>query len=359
MTRILRLLAQWASFVKFSHTIFALPFALVAMMLAARDASPPGWPGGKVFLLILVAMVGGRTCAMAFNRIVDRRFDALNPRTASRHLPRGEISLTAAWGVCVGGAGMLVGAAWALNPLCFLLSPLALFLVCFYSMTKRFTDFTHVWLGLALAIAPLGAWLAVRGEIAFFPRVDGSLDLSQSLWVPLMLGAAVVFWLVGFDLIYATQDYEFDRRHGLHSLVVRWGPQNALGVAFISHLAMWSLLLVFGALNRFRLAYWVGLILILGLLVLEHTLARRRTLSAINTAFFKLNAAISVVFFSLICVEVLFPWVRVRWLDNPYTASVASGSDLQRDTNVCRTPMWSSTRATTVSTTSAIVAGRV
>lgn len=314
----LRGLGRWASFVKFSHTVFALPFALVSLALASRDAQPPGWPGWRVFFLVLAAMVGGRTCAMAFNRIVDRRFDALNPRTAGRHLPRGEITLVGAWTLCVGSAAVLVGAAWALNPLCFALSPVALFLACFYSLTKRFTDFTHVWLGVALAIAPLGAWLAVEGQIQFLPRVEGVLDLRQSFLVPLVLAIAVVFWLVGFDLIYATQDFEFDRRHGLRSLVVRWGPGNALGVAFIAHLGMWVLLIVFGALNRFRLAYWVGLILILGLLVLEHTLARRRTLQAVNIAFFKLNAAISVVFLVLVLVEVLFPWVRVRWLDHPY-----------------------------------------
>lgn len=313
-----RSISKWASFVKLSHTVFALPFALVAMLLAAREENLPGWPGARVFFLILTAMVGGRTCAMAFNRIVDRQFDALNPRTAGRHLPKGEITLAGAWTLFGISAGMLIGAAWGLNPLCFYLSPLAVFLVCFYSLTKRFTDFTHVWLGIALAIAPMGAWLAVKGQIEFLPRIEGALVLQHSAWVPLVLGLAVVFWLVGFDLIYATQDFEFDRRHGLHSLVVRWGPMNALGVAFISHLAMWVLLIVFGGLNRFRLAYWVGIVLILGLLVLEHTLARRRTLGAINTAFFKLNAVISTTFLAVVLVEVLFPWIRVQWLEGPY-----------------------------------------
>ena len=316
---IIKTTVRWASFVKLSHTVFALPFALVALLLAARDEQPPGWPGWQVFFLVLIAMIGARTCAMAFNRIMDRQFDALNPRTANRHLPQGEVTLTGAWTVCGLGAVTLVVASWGLHPLCFVLSPLALFLICFYSITKRFTDFTHVWLGLALAVAPMGAWLAVEGRIAFFPQGEDGLDITRSTFVPLILSAAVVFWLVGFDLIYATQDYEFDRRHGLHSLVVRWGPNNALGVAFISHLLMWSLLLIFGIFNKFRLAYWVGLMVILGLLVLEHALARRRTLRSIQAAFFNLNAAISVVFLALVLVEVLFPWVRVRWTEGPYS----------------------------------------
>ncbi|MFM8360916.1 MAG: UbiA-like polyprenyltransferase [Verrucomicrobiota bacterium] len=310
-----RTLQQWADFVKLSHTVFALPFALAAMVVAARDRQPAGWPGLRAFILIVLAMVGARSCAMAFNRIVDRRFDAENPRTAGRHLPTGEITLGAAWAVCLLGAGLLVAAAWALNSACFTLSPVAIFLVCFYSLTKRFTDFSHVWLGLALAAAPVGAWLAVRGGLEFLPRPGGSLDLRTSAFVPLVLALAVVFWLVGFDIIYATQDYEFDRRRGLHSLVVRWGPDNALGVAFIAHVFMWAILVVFGILNGFRFAYWVGLVLILGLLVLEHLLARKRTLPAINAAFFHLNAVVSLVFLSVVAVEILFPWLRIRWFD--------------------------------------------
>jgi hypothetical protein len=152
---------KWASFVRFSHTVFALPFALAAMLVAARDNR--GWPGWKTFGLILAAMVCARTCAMAFNRIVDRKFDALNPRTKNRHLPAGQISLFSAISLCVLSAAGLIAASYFLNPLCFYLSPVALVLVCFYSLTKRFTDYTHVFLGLALALAPVGAWLAVKG----------------------------------------------------------------------------------------------------------------------------------------------------------------------------------------------------
>jgi len=293
--------AKWLSFVRFSHTLFALPFALAAMAIAARENR--GWPGWRKFGLILAAMVCARTCAMAFNRIVDRRFDALNPRTAGRHLPTGQISLAGAVILCaLAGAG-LVAASFLVNPLCFYLSPVALVLICFYSLTKRFTDYTHVFLGLALALAPVGAWLAVKGAAVTV------LDVLQMT----VLAAVVVLWLVGFDIIYALQDYEFDRAHGLHSLVVAWGPKNALQAAFLSHLVMCGLLLVFGLLCRFRVAYLVGWMLIVGCIVLEHWIARRRSLKWIDVAFFRLNAVISVIFLIVVLAEVIFRggfWLR-------------------------------------------------
>ena len=300
----LRTLRKWAEFVKFSHTVFALPFALASMAIAARENR--GWPGLKTFLLVLTAMVCARTCAMAFNRIVDRKFDAANPRTAMRHLPAGQITLGSAWTLCFLSATGLVAASWFLNPLCFYLSPVALFFVCFYSLTKRFTDFTHVWLGLALALAPVGAWLAVSGGLSFAPLLG-----TTTGFIPLLLGVSVVFWLIGFDIIYALQDYEFDRRQKLRSLVVAWGPQNALAAAFIAHMLMWGLLVFFGLLCRFRVAYFSGLIFILGCLVLEHWLARRRSLKWINTAFFKLNAVVSMVFLIVTLAEVVFPGFRM------------------------------------------------
>ena len=229
---------------------------------------------------------------MAFNRIVDRRFDALNPRTARRHLPAGSVSLVSAWCLWALSAAGLVGTAWLINPLCFYLSPVALGVVCFYSLTKRFTDYTHVYLGLALALAPIGAWLAVTGSFS---------------WEPVFMAVAVVFWLIGFDIIYAIQDHDFDRKQGLHSLVVAWGPKNALMAAFLSHVIMWILLTVFGLLVRFRLPYFVGMGLILICLLLEHWLARRRSLNWVNTAFFKLNALVSAVFLTVVVAEVAFP----------------------------------------------------
>ena len=285
---------KWGSFVRFSHTVFALPFALAAMCVAARDHR--GWPGWRMFGLILAAMISARTCAMAFNRIVDRKFDALNPRTASRHLPTGQISFAGAWMLWMLSAAGLLAASYGLNPLCFWLSPVALVVICFYSLTKRFTDFTHVFLGLALALAPVGAWLAVKGTQV------SALEIVQMS----TLALAVVLWLVGFDIIYALQDYEFDKSHGLRSLVVAWGPKNALGAAFLAHLVMCGLLLAFGLLCRFRLAYLIGWLIIVGCLVTEHWIARRRSLNWINLAFFRLNAVVSAVFFVVVAAEVVF-----------------------------------------------------
>jgi len=303
-------LRKWAEFVKFQHTVFALPFALASMAVAARDTF--GWPGGRVFMLVLAAMVCARTCAMAFNRIVDRRFDAANPRTASRHLPTGQISLASAWTLWALAAAGLIAASWLLNPLCFYLSPVALFAVCFYSVTKRFTDYTHVFLGLALALAPIGAWIAVTGGLDFLPEREGAFSLKHSAVLPLLLAVAVVFWLVGFDIIYAIQDHDFDRRHGLHSLVVRWGVQNALLASFLAHMIMWVALGAFGLLARFRVAFLVGQLIILACLLMEHWLARKRSLKWINLAFFRLNAILSVVFLVVTTAEVVFPWFRLR-----------------------------------------------
>jgi 4-hydroxybenzoate polyprenyltransferase len=316
-------LRTWAAFVKLSHTVFALPFALASMVVAAREPTngclecSRGWPGPRKFLLILVAMVCARTCAMAFNRIVDRKFDALNPRTASRHLPAGSLSLASAWTLWAISAAGLVVASFFLNPVCFYLSPVALVVVCFYSFTKRFTDYTHVFLGIALALAPIGAWLAVRGEFGFVPvsfPAGGTTNDMVRTWVshlatgltPIVLAIAVVFWLIGFDIIYALQDYEFDRKHGLHSLVVAWGPKNALRAAFLSHMIMCGLLLLFGLLCRFRIAYVIGWMLIVLCLALEHWIAGRRGLNWVQNAFFRLNAVVSLVFLAVTVTEVAF-----------------------------------------------------
>ena len=285
---------KWGEFVRFSHTVFALPFALAAMVVAARETQ--GWPGWEKFLLILAAMVCARTCAMTFNRIADRGFDAANPRTAMRHLPTGQISLASAWTLWTLSAVGFVGVTYFINALCFYLSPVALGVVCFYSLTKRFSNYTHVFLGIALALAPVGAWLAVDGATIRALEVAGMLILS----------CAVVFWLVGFDIIYAMQDYEFDRRHGLHSLVVAWGPKNALDAAFLSHMVMWGLLVAFGLISRFRMVYLIGLFIILVSLLFEHWLARRRPLNWVNLAFFRLNALISTVFLVATVGEVVF-----------------------------------------------------
>jgi 4-hydroxybenzoate polyprenyltransferase len=233
---------------------------------------------------------------MAFNRIVDRKFDALNPRTKNRHLPAGQISLASAVSLCgLSAAGFIVASCF-LNTACFYLSPVALIAVCFYSLTKRFTDYTHVFLGIALALAPVGAWLAVKGA---------NISAAEMLQVS-VLSAAVILWLIGFDIIYALQDYEFDKSHGLRSLVVAWGPQNALTAAFLAHMVMCGLLFAFGFLCGFRLAYLIGWLLIVGCLVMEHWIARRRSLNWINVAFFRLNALVGVIFLVMVAIEVIF-----------------------------------------------------
>jgi 4-hydroxybenzoate polyprenyltransferase len=286
-------IVKWGEFVKLSHTVFALPFALASMTVAARETR--GWPGWRLFLLIVGAVLTARTCAMSFNRIVDRHFDKENPRTAERHLPTGRITLISAWILCVLSAGAFLTITYHINFLCFVLSPVALAVVCFYSLTKRFTDFTHIYLGIALSLAPLGAWLAVRGTLHI---------------APVVLALAVVCWLIGFDVIYALQDYDFDRTHGLHSLVVRWGPKNALQFSFLLHMLMWGLLTIFGIFSRFWVPYYVGLGIILFSLLLEHLLARRRSLKWINVAFFRLNALVSIVFVCATAISVAFPWFR-------------------------------------------------
>ena len=284
---------KWGEFVKLSHTVFAMPFAIASMALAAKETR--GWPGWKLFLLILGAVATARTCAMSFNRIVDRKFDAANPRTAGRHLPTGQISLVSAWTLCIASAVGFLAISWLINKACFVLAPIALLVVCFYSLTKRFTDFTHVYLGIALALAPIGAWLAVRGTLHI---------------APVVLALAVVCWLIGFDVIYALQDYEFDRTHGLHSLVVRWGPKNALQFSFLLHLVMWGLLAIYGLFSRLWIPYFVALLIILVSLLLEHFIARRRSLKWINVAFFRLNALVSITFMLGVIISVAFPWFR-------------------------------------------------
>ena len=272
---------KYFDFVRFEHTVFALPFALASMVVAGWPRSERGKPGWETLLLILAAMVCARTAAMGFNRIVDRRYDAKNPRTAQRHLPAGTIGRMEAW-MLVGAsvAGLLI-VTWFINRICFWLSPVALMVIGFYSFTKRFTDFSHFFLGLSLALAPLGSWVAVRGQFA---------------WPPVVLAVAVVFWLVGFDIIYATQDLEFDRQAGLHSLPARLGIPAALRVAWASHAVMAVTLLAFGLISGMRLPYYVGLAVIAICLMWQHLLARKQDPVSLNVAFFRMNAIISVVF---------------------------------------------------------------
>lgn len=277
---------DYLEFVRFSHTVFALPFALASMVVAAR-----GWPGWRTVLLIVAAMVCARTCAMGFNRIVDREFDARNPRTKNRHLPAGTISLGSAWVLTGLSAAGLVAVSGLINGLCFVLSPVALAVVCFYSLTKRFTDFTHLFLGIALGLAPVGAWLAVTGEFA---------------WTPVVLAGAVVLWLTGFDIIYATQDYEFDKQAGLHSLPVRWGIAGSLRFAMVAHALTALLLAWFGRQAELGAAYFTGLAVIAVCLAAQHGLARKQDPVSLNVAFFRMNAIISVVFLAAVAADLFW-----------------------------------------------------
>jgi 4-hydroxybenzoate polyprenyltransferase len=271
--------------VRFSHTVFALPFALIAA-LAAAGAVPPlatvGW--------ILVAMVGARTAAMAFNRIADARIDAANPRTASRPLPSGRVTPALAWSLVAAGSAALVGAAWRLNPLCLALSPLALAWVLGYSYTKRFTALSHLWLGVGLGIAPVGAWAAVRGTI------DGA---------PLVLAAAVAAWVAGFDTLYSLQDEAFDRASGLHSLPVRLGARGALAVARVLHAAAFAGFAGFAFLVAAGWGLWLGVAAAGVLLAWQHTLVGPGRLERLGTAFFTANGVLSVGIFALYLAEVL------------------------------------------------------
>lgn len=285
--RVLTEIKKWGEFVKISHTIFALPFALAAMALASKESM--GWPGWEIFVLIILCMFFARTSAMAFNRIVDRRIDASNPRTSNRHLPTGKISLQSAWVLCCGSGILFWATTWFINQICFYLAPVALAVIYFYSITKRFTNYTHFFLGLALALAPVGAWLAVTGHFSL---------------TPILIGLAVVLWLFGFDIIYATQDYDFDKKSGLKSIVVKYGIKGSLNIAWAAHWIMWLVFLYLGWTMQFSFPYYIGLAVILVGFNYEHIIARKRDLNWVNIAFFKLNALISVVYLLSILLEI-------------------------------------------------------
>ncbi len=280
-------LSHTLEMIKFEHSVFALPFALTGAVLAAH-----GWPAAPQVFWIVVAMVGARSAAMAFNRLVDARWDAANPRTSNRALPAGLLSSSFVALFIVVSAAVFGLAAWMLNPLCFQLSPLALGIVCLYSYTKRFTAWSHLVLGFSLGIAPAAAWIAVRG----------SLDP-----VILLLTAAVMLWTAGFDIIYACQDVEFDRGAGLHSIPKRLGVARALVVSSVMHVLMMIPLIVLAVRMQLGWIAFGGLAAVAGLLVYEHSLVRPGDLSRVNPAFFNVNAYISVLFFASWAAAVFFP----------------------------------------------------
>ena len=267
--------------VRFEHTLFALPFAYGGMFLAAG-----GWPGWTVFGWVTVAMVG----AMALNRLIDWRIDALNPRTANRHLPRGLVKPGEVLALAGVGFGLLAWAALNLNALTARLLPVAVFFLTAYSYTKRFTWLCHYWLGLTIGAAAAGGWIAVSG--AFEPA-------TFALW------AGVALWISGFDILYATQDYGFDRTHRIHSIPARFGIPAALGISRISHAASWTAFLLAGVLYGAGTAYFVGVGLVGLILAYEHRLVRPDDLSRVDIAFFQANVAVSLGMFAFILLETL------------------------------------------------------
>src|SRR5215510_1517062 len=272
-------IGRFLRLIRFSHTIFALPFALGTLIVAAN-----GWPSSRILFLVIVCMVFARTAAMLFNRLVDWSLDQRNPRTASRHLllPKSSVAVL----LILSSAGFLLAAS-AINRLTFILAPVALALIFFYSLTKRFTSATHFFLGFALAIAPVGAWIAQTG------RIDPS---------PVILAAGVICWVAGFDLIYATQDYDFDRREGIRSLVVKLGIARSLRLAQLLHLVTFAALIAFGVVAQLGTLYYWPLFLIAAALVYEHK-TEKRDLAGINRAFFQSNAFVSAMFLLPVCAD--------------------------------------------------------
>ncbi len=281
-TRVREDLRETGEMIAFKHTLFALPFAVISLITAAS----PLWPEPRVWLWVGVAMVAARTAAMTFNRLVDHRVDAENPRTALRTLPTGRLSRRFAWTITGLSAAFFLLAAAQLNQLCLALAPPTLAVLLGYSFAKHFTAASHLWLGLALGIAPVGAWIAVRGSLA---------------WPPMVLTGGVVFWVAGFDVIYSLQDDEFDRAHGLHSLPVRLGRRRALAVARVFHLA------AFAAFTVFAVAAGGGALRLAGvacagvLLAAQHRMIAPDDLGSVNAAFFTANGTLSVLMCVLFC----------------------------------------------------------
>ncbi len=271
--------------IKFKHTVFALPFALMGAVLAAR-----GVPSLRVFFWVVVAMVGARTAAMTFNRIADHRFDAANPRTDKRALPAGEVSLMESWLMVTAASALFFLACWMLNTLALTLSPFALGLTFFYSLTKRFTWFCHVILGVALAIAPLGGWVATTGSLVGYP------------WV---LSLGVLFWVTGFDIIYASQDAEFDREAGLYSMPSTLGRRNAFRLAISFHALAFFLFTLTGYLQGLNVVYYIGIALTGSALFYQHLVVNPKDLSRIQVFFFSMNGFISLTLFVATCISLL------------------------------------------------------
>lgn len=297
---------SYLSLIKFSHTIFALPFALIGFSLAAKDpilqqinlwrgltnpvvlASPTGKPLWIIFLLVLLCMIFARSAAMAFNRYLDRDIDALNPRTAVREIPAGIISKKNALAFTVLSSVLFIVTCFFINNICFYLSPVALFVILFYSYTKRFTALCHLVLGLGLSLAPIGAYLAVTGKF----------DI-----IPVLFSFAVLFWVSGFDIIYALQDETFDVAHQLYSIPSILGKQKALNVSVFLHVLSALAIITAGIYGNFGLWYWLGVAVFTGMLIYQHSLVKPNDLSKVNIAFMTANGIASVVFAFFVIID--------------------------------------------------------
>jgi 4-hydroxybenzoate polyprenyltransferase len=271
--------------IKFKHSVFALPFALMGAFLAGR-----GIPELRVFFWVVLAMVGARTAAMTFNRIADHRFDAANPRTSNRAIPAGEVSLKESWLLVAAASTLFFFACAMLNPLCLRISPFALVLTFFYSLTKRFTWLCHVVLGVALAISPLGGWAAAAGSLSGYP------------WV---LSLGVLFWVAGFDIIYASQDAEFDRQAGLHSMPAALGRKNAFRLAILFHTIAFIMFTLTGYAQHLNVVYYLGIALTGAALFYQHLIVNPRNLSRIEMSFFFMNGFIAMTLFITTYISLL------------------------------------------------------
>ncbi len=293
-------LRTYASFVRVSHSVFALPFALAGALLALREKGP--YPffatltqhGARPLFWVVVAMVAARSAAMGFNRLADARMDALNPRTANRELPRGLMGSREAVLFVVIASVVFLAAAWQLNPLCFALSPVALAIVFWYSLAKRYTTWTQLFLGLAMAVAPVGGWLAMGGRAG---------------WEPWLLAAAIGTWVAGFDVLYACQDLDFDRVHGLRSIPVRFGVPVSLAISRALHVIAVTCLVALAFVAPLGAVYLAGVAAVAGMLVYEQSLVRADDLSQVKRAF-DLNGYVGILYLLVLMVSLYGPWDR-------------------------------------------------
>ena len=274
--------------IKFKHTVFAMPFALMGAFLAGR-----GFPPLRVFFWVIVAMVGARTAAMTFNRIVDRRFDAANPRTEKRAIPAGEVTMGESWLMVIGSSLVFFFACWMLNTMALIIAPIALSLTFVYSLTKRFTWLCHVVLGVALAFSPLGGWVAVAGSLSGYP------------WV---LSLGVLFWVAGFDCIYACLDTDFDRKAGLYSMPASFGRKKAFRLAVFFHVLAFFFFTLTGYLQGLNVVYYIGIVLTGGALFYQHIVVNPKDLSKIQVSFFSMNGFIALTLF-------LVTWISLKMVN--------------------------------------------